>query len=95
MKKSILIIDDELALGEVVQEFLEGIGYETFVAIDAQQGLAIAQEERPSVILLDVLMPQVSGLECLAQIKEKTPESIVIMISGMQDESIAKEAIEK
>lgn len=93
MSKKILVIDDEMDMGEIVKDYLEEYGYETMIAVEAVQGLEIVEKEKPQVILLDVLMPEISGIECLQKIKEVSPEAIVIIVSGMQDEQIAKEAI--
>ena len=92
-KKKILIIDDEMDMGEVVRDYLKDQGYEAFMTLDAVQGLEIVDKEKPDVVLLDILMPQISGMECLQQILQKNPKTIVLMVSGMQDEQIAKEAI--
>jgi len=93
MKRKILVIDDEIDLGEVIKDFLDGLGYQTFIALDATQGLDIVVKEKPELVLLDILLPNISGLECLEQIKAKSPETIVIIVSGMQDEQLAKDAI--
>ena len=93
MKKKVLVIDDELSLCEVIKDFLDSLGYQTYMAIDAIQGLEMIEREKPDVVLLDILMPEVSGLECLQRIKKSRPNTIVIIISGMQDEELAKSAI--
>ena len=95
MKKKILIIDDEPEIGEIVKDFLNDLNYTTMIAGDATEGLALAQSEKPDLVLLDILMPQISGMECLKQIKELRPETIVVVISGLQDEQLAKQAIRR
>ncbi len=92
--KKIVVIDDEVDMVDLLKAFLEIQGYEAFTATNARAGMDIIKEVKPDLVLLDVIMPQVSGLECLQAIKQLFPEMIVIVISGLQDESIAKEAIE-
>src|SRR5687767_11629779 len=91
--KKILVIDDEPVTGQLIKDFLEGQDYNVLLATQAAEGLKIAEKERPDVIFLDMLMPRISGMECLQQIKKTIPESIVIMLSGLQSDDIAKEAL--
>lgn len=95
MSKKILIIDDEVDVGEFVKDFLQDQGYETFLTQSASEGIRLVSQENPKVVLLDVLMPEMSGLECLKGIMQAAPETIVVMVSGVQDEQIAKEAIQQ
>ena len=93
--KKVLVIDDEPAMGEVIQDFLDQNGFKTFTATHANQGLEIVEKENPDVILLDIIMPEVSGLDCLKKIKASHPNTIVIIISGLQDQEIAKQALKE
>ena len=93
--KKILVIDDELTIGEIVKDYLDEMGYRTFISTDAMTGLKLIEKERPDLVLLDVLMPEVGGLECLRRIKEIRPETLVVVVSGLQDEQIAKQAIRR
>ncbi len=93
MEKKILVIDDELSIGELIKDFLDGSGYTTFIATNAMQGIEIVRAERPALVLVDILMPEISGLECLKRIKQLYPETIVIIVTGLQDEQVAKQAI--
>lgn len=93
--KKILVIDDEMAVGEIIKDFLDELGYQTFIAQDAIVGMKLVEKEKPDLILLDVLMPKIGGLEALRRIKEIHPESIVVVMSGLQDEQIAKQAIRR
>ena len=93
--KKILVIDDELSIGELVKDFLDDSGYQTFIATDALTGLEIVKKEKPDLVFLDVLMPRVGGLECLRRIKEISRDTIVVVVSALQDEEIAKQAIRR
>lgn len=92
--KKILVVDDEREVGDILRDFFNDSGYETLVALDATSGLRLVKEQKPDLVLLDVVMPKIDGLECLRQIKKTNPDTIVIVVSGLADEQIAKEAIE-
>lgn len=91
--KKILIIDDEPDISEALQGFLEISGYMVLTAARAVEAMTILELERPKVVILDVVMPDMDGIECLKSIRKNYPETIVIVVSGLQNESIAKEAI--
>ena len=84
-----------MAVGEIVKDFLDELGYQTFIAQDAIVGMKLVEKEKPDLILLDVLMPKIGGLEALRRIKEIYPEAIIVVMSGLQDEQIAKQAIRR
>lgn len=93
--RKIVIIDDEMEVGEVIKDFLDEEGYETHISTDAQKGLDLVQKIQPELVLLDILMPKIGGLECLKRIKAFRPQTIVIVISGIEDEEVAKQAIRR
>lgn len=68
--KKILIIDDKEELGEALGTMLKYKGYQTFAATSGKDGLAIALAEHPDLILLDVRMPEMSGVEMLEQLRQ-------------------------
>jgi len=68
--KKILIIDDEPDARAYLKAILEESGYETMTASDGEEGLKIAQETPPSLILLDLMMPKKSGVKFLHEIKQ-------------------------
>ncbi|HIJ91377.1 MAG: sigma-54 dependent transcriptional regulator [Desulfobulbaceae bacterium] len=82
MAKTILIIDDEASIRESLSGILSDEGFLTLAAEDGQQGLSLLEEERVDLVLLDIWMPGLDGLEVLKRIKESYAELPVIMISG-------------
>ena len=90
-----MIIDDEPEVCELLADFLKMHGYQAFTAVRAVDGLTLAGTEKPDLVLLDIMMPEIDGLECLQRIRKSSPDSIVIMVSGLKDEKIAKEAIRR
>jgi CheY-like chemotaxis protein len=66
---SILVVDDTPALLDVVRAALEGEGYRVVTCLESREAVRLALRERPDVIMLDVVMPEVSGWEVLAQLR--------------------------
>lgn len=78
----ILIIDDEPNLRKTLTDILRIKGYETLTAVDGEQGLALLLEHRVHVVLLDLGLPGIPGLEVLARIKAHSPLTEVIVMTG-------------
>ena len=87
MKKTILIIEDEAALQKALEDTLRGEGYDTLSALDGELGLATAKEHKPSLILLDLVLPKSSGFEVLESLKaaEETRDIPVIVLTNLED----------
>jgi excisionase family DNA binding protein len=90
----VLIVDDDPGVRRHVRVSLEAEGYSVREAGNAEEGLRAVDEERPDLILLDVMMPQVDGWEMLRQVQERHGVGAipVIMFSGRVDE-LAEEAV--
>ncbi len=82
MKKKILIVDDEESIRKSLSGALADEGYAVFTAADGADALELVETERPHLILLDIWMPQIDGIEALRKLKEDFPEVAVVMISG-------------
>lgn len=80
--KNILIIDDEENIRASLIGILEDEGFRTFFARNGEEGLSLLREESPDLILLDIWMPGIDGIETLRRIKEIFPEQLVVMMSG-------------
>ena len=78
----ILIVDDERAIQAALRGVLEDEGYRVTAVGSAAEALAGLADETPDLIFLDIWMPGMDGLETLAEIKQRRPESAVVMISG-------------
>lgn len=89
----VLVVDDEREIVEILQEFLTGKGYVVSAAYDGPEALQKLKEERPHVVLLDIKMPTMSGLEVLRQMRELDQEVGVIMITGVIDEETGRAAL--
>jgi UDP-3-O-[3-hydroxymyristoyl] N-acetylglucosamine deacetylase len=89
----VLIIDDEKSILESLSAILQDEGFAVSTARDGREGLAIFEREKPKIVLLDVWMPEMDGLEVLKHVREKDPEAVVIVVSGHGTISTAVEAV--
>jgi len=91
MSEKILIIDDERMILELTSMVLSSRGFDVSVVDNALQGYKIIEEERPALVLLDYMMPQVNGLDALKEIRARFPDTYVIMFTGKGSEEVAVE----
>ena len=84
--KKILIVEDEQALQKTLGEILTQEGYEVIAASDGEMGLTLAQDSNPDLILLDLILPKVSGFEVLKQLKGNnlTKDIPVIVLTNLE-----------
>jgi len=92
---NILIIDDEKAIRKTLGEILSYEGFKVEEAADGEEGLKMFSEKLYDVILCDIKMPKLDGLEFLSKAMEKNPDVPVIMISGHGNIETAVEAVKK
>ena len=90
MPKTILFIEDESALQKTFGEILEKEGYNVISALDGEAGLRLAENKKPDLILLDLILPKINGFDVLEKLKEsqETKEIPVIVLTnleGMED----------
>ena len=81
----ILIVDDERFIRMTLAEAVRSWNYDPVEAASVEEATRLFSEEEPSVVLLDIDLPDGSGLDVLDEIKRQTPETIVIMITGNVD----------
>lgn len=82
MSETILIVDDEISICQSLSGILEDEGYHVFVAGSGEEALKIIDEEMPKLVLLDIWLPGMDGLETLKAIKSAHPNVLVTMMSG-------------
>lgn len=85
IKKKILIIDDEPKIVEAVAAYLENSGYETFSAFDGEKALDFINKIKPDLVILDLMLPKISGEEICKTIR-KTSRIPIIMLTAKVDE---------
>ena len=88
----ILVVDDETAIRNVLKEFLNLKGFKVYTASNASIAIAKVKSVRPHIVLLDIMMPGVGGMEILKQIKRIEPAAGVIMVTAIYDNELARRA---
>jgi len=91
----VLVVDDEASIREVVCKVLEDEGYNTLTAEDGEEALTCVNQFKPSVVFLDIWMPGWDGIETLERLKQVSPGTQVIMISGHATIANALEATKR
>ena len=93
MPKKILIIDDEPEICKMVTEFLFDAGYSASFALNGPDGLARVKKDLPSLVLLDIGMPGMDGLEVMRLLHEQFPALPVVVLTGHRDTEMAKKML--
>jgi DNA-binding NtrC family response regulator len=88
----LLIVDDEIDIREFAKSFFKKRGIQVFTASAGSEALEIIEQEQPNLVLLDIRMEEMNGVDVLKKIREKGHKVKVIMVSGVEEESTVKEA---
>ncbi|NLW82132.1 MAG: response regulator [Desulfovibrionales bacterium] len=91
--EKILVIDDEKPTLKMFRLFLEVYGFEIMTAESGEEGLKVFERERPDIVLTDIRMPGMGGIEVLQEIKRRSPATEVIVITGHGDMDLAIQAL--
>jgi two-component system response regulator VicR len=87
MSRKILIVDDEHAIVDILKYNLEKNGFETICAFDGSEGLRLAREDDPDLILLDVMLPGMDGFEVCRTLRGEGNNVPIIMITAREEET--------
>ena len=90
----LLLIDDEEPARKIVGMSLRSDGYEVLTAEDGKSGLEVFKKEAPPIVLTDIKMPGMDGIEVLKKIKEISPETEVIVVTGHGDMDVAIQSLQ-
>jgi two-component system NtrC family response regulator len=93
MASKILVIDDDASLRRVIEYNLQEAGYQVLTAASGEEGLRLFVEEAPALIISDMKMPLMDGMQVLKAVKERSPETLVIMITAFGTVDVAVEAM--
>ena len=88
----LLVVDDESDIREFARNFFKRRGVEVFTASGGNEALLIIDKEKPQLVLLDVRMEEMTGIEVLRKIREKNYPVKVIMVTGVEEEGTVNEA---
>ena len=86
MGQKILVVDDELQIVRVVRSYLEQANYEVITASNGQEALFLARDEKPNLVVLDISMPKMDGLEFTHRIRSEMPGIAIIMLTARVEE---------
>jgi DNA-binding NtrC family response regulator len=89
----ILVVDDEAAMREVLQMRLQEWGFDVCLAEDGLQGKEMAESHDPDIVISDVIMPQVSGIDLLRALKSENPDRPIILVTAQATIDLAVEAM--
>jgi two-component system, NtrC family, nitrogen regulation response regulator NtrX len=82
MNKEILIVDDEESIRQTLGGILTDEGFEVLMCSSGEEAVQIVEDEQPNLVLLDIWLPQIDGIEALKLIKTSRPQTQVVMMSG-------------
>jgi two-component system, OmpR family, response regulator len=90
----ILVVDDEIQAVRLLKKFLVSKAYDVYTATNGWEALQQIKEVNPHIVLLDIIMPGMGGLDTLKAIKKINPKIAVIMVTALFDEELAKKALQ-
>lgn len=88
--KKILVVDDEVKIVEVIKSYLEHSGFIVFEAYNGKQALEIFDKSAPSLIILDLMLPDISGEEICKRLRSKSRVPIIMLTAKVEEEDILK-----
>ena len=89
----LLIVDDEVEICDFLKSFFEERNYEVKTASSGQAALAVVEQFKPYIVLLDIKMPGVDGIQVLGSIKKKYPRTKVIMVTALETRDKIEECL--
>lgn len=93
MEKSILLVDDEEGIRKVLGISLTDMGYQVLTAENGQEAVRILRDRSPAIVLTDIKMPEMDGIDLLCRIKKDNPNTEVIMMTGHGDMDLAIKSV--
>lgn len=93
MTQKILVIDDDESLRRVLEYTLQEEGYEVFTAASGEEGLELFEERQPALVITDMKMPGLNGFQVLKEVKERSAETLVIIVTAFGEVDAAVKAM--
>ena len=85
MSKPILVIDDELRIAEICRDYLSAAGFTVLTAADGPRGLALARKEKPDLVVLDLMLPGMDGLDVCRELRRESAVPVVMLIARVEE----------
>lgn len=83
MNRKVLVVDDDQTIHSILKDYLNSLDFEVFHATDGLEGWRIFQEEKPDLVIADIFMPEMTGVELVEKIKMSDTPAPVVLISGV------------
>jgi two-component system, OmpR family, alkaline phosphatase synthesis response regulator PhoP len=85
MSRKILIVDDEPQIVEICKDYFKSAGYETVTASNGIEGVSLARREKPDLIVLDLMMPEMDGLDVCREIRKESNVPIIMLTARVEE----------
>jgi DNA-binding response OmpR family regulator len=85
MPKKILVVDDEPKIAEICQDYLKAAGYEVVTAMTAPEGLSAARREKPDLVVLDLMLPEMDGLDVCRALRRESDVPIIMLTARVEE----------
>ena len=86
MTKTILVVDDEERITDLLRAYLEQASYRVLTAGNGRSGLELARADKPDLIVLDLMMPEMDGVECLRLLRAEQATPVILLTARVEDE---------
>ena len=87
----LLIVDDELDVREFARSFFRKRGFDVFIASAGREAMDLVDKENPDLILLDIRMGEMSGIDVLRELRQRNNPVKVVMVSGIEEDAVVEE----
>ena len=81
----VLVIDDDEPIREVLRGILEGLGHEVLEAADGQSGIDLNRSHKPALVIADIIMPEMDGLEVIRELRRESQDVKVMAVTGYDE----------
>ncbi|MGE5139532.1 MAG: response regulator transcription factor, partial [Rudaea sp.] len=85
MSQTILVVDDKASVREMLQDYLSGQGFRVVTAEDGQEALYVARYEKPDLVLLDIMMPQMDGYHFLPAFRRESHAPVILLTAKLEE----------
>src|SRR5690349_8236711 len=84
-REKLLIVEDDPAIQRMIGDYFRHVGYDIIIASDGESGARMAQSERPTAMILDLMLPRMDGLAVCRQVRERSPALPIIILTAKDD----------